>query len=831
MSPEGDLKTRISVDTEGAAAEFDKLTEKAQQLRLREAAAQEKMVRDLSTMSVEEFDKQIKAEEQLLERLRIKTINDADDVRSKLVEQYAERKQEHERRIQELDVEAIKIRTMGDESVEQQEKLRKIIKDRNDVMAKAREDEIKGLQDISARTRELHMAVPGEVPGAAPGDVPAGGGFTMMPGALAGAGGALQKGFAPLLRILGPIGIAFSLEQVVEKLYKANEELRVIRNNYADIAATMGDLFGVGGMFVGEAQVEMMQLQKSFAKRFADAFDEKIIPQLAATIQRAGVAPGELGGLTETAALMGMGAGVNPQAIGQLFARLYREFEIPVNRLAEETALLIDSAHNLRIPFEDLSKWTLTLAEQTRVYGFDVADSRRLVTKFAHELENGTVQMQSLVQAQRAMSDLSISESMGIIQFLDQISGFMEIPGFAEMVRGVGDPIEQMVFLRALGQNQMPVDIMERAKTDPEVAAQWGKGFDVETGKSLFNISSELAKAIDKLAVQMGGEMAGGEPGAAFIISGQLRKMFGEDLLGKPFIEQNRLLKGIRDDDIGIKGAVEKSGKDIVEKFVEQGAGLAEQRATMTGTIATGIKWFWRDTVGDISLMFRSVFGGELEDVQAQITRGGGGARAILGTGLEIEGEEKYTIGEIAQAGRAGAVAAGEDFSEGFVGFNQLIQHLITEGRVEGVDDVKMAHAISRYFFNIGVAPDVLPDPLRMGHLGITSPYRRDIPVAGTPAEQALAFRGEQLEPREQKQIRDLTSRIMNELSAGRIGDISAKQGVQLEMGGIQINLSGYKNIEEVNKAIKDNMVKFADEVISPEVQRVMQENNMESGQ
>ena len=831
--PDAELRTRISLDSTDASGEFDKLTEKAQQLRIREAAAQEKMVRDLSTMSVEEFDKQIKAEERLLDQLRIKQINDADDIRSKLVEQYAERKQEHERRIRELDIEAIKIRATGDESVEQQEKLRKVIKDRNDEMAAARDDEIKGLQDIAARTRELHVVTPAEIPGAIPtpsGGLDVAGGFTAVMSTVRGAGQKMQMALAPLLRILGPIGIAFSLEQVVEKLYKANEELRVIRNNYADIAATMGDLMGVGGLFVGKAQTEMMQLQRSFADRFADAFDEKIIPQLAATIQRAGVAPGELGGLTESAALMGMGAGINPQTIAQTFVRLYREFEIPANKLAEETALLIDAAQRLRVPFDDLAKWTLTLAEQTRIYGFDISDSRRLVTEFAHELENGTVQMQSLVQAQRAMSNLDVSSSMGIIQFLDQISGFMETAGFAEMVRGVGGPMEQSVFIRALGQGQMPIDIMEQAKTDPELATKWGKGFDVETGKGLFNISSDLLKAADKLSVQMGGEMAGGEPGAAFIISGELRKMFGEDLLGKPFAEQNAILEGIRNDDIGVKGAVEKSGTDIVAKLTDQGTILAEQRATITGTIATGIKWFWRDAAGDIGLMFRSVFGGELADVRAQVQRGGGGARAILGTGLEIEGEEKYTIGEIAQAGRAGAGAAGKDFAEGFEGFKQFMQHLITEGRVEGVDDVKAAQSLAKYFFNLGVAPTVKHEP--SGIAGIsTSYYQQDIPVTGTPEEQTKAFRSEYLVPKEQAQIQQITKQVMNELSAGRLGDISTKPGVQFEMGGIQINLSGYKNIDEVNKAIKDNIVRFTDEVIFPEVQRAMQENNAESGQ
>lgn len=837
--PEGDLRTRISVDTEGAAAEFDKLTEKAQQLRIQEAASQEKMVRDLSTMTVEEFDKQIKAEERLLERLRIKQINDADDVRSKLVEQYAQRKEEHERRIRELDTEAIKIRALGDESVEQQEKLRKVIKDRNDEMAKAREDEIKGLQEIAGRTRELHVAAPGGVPGAAPGGLEAAGGaaemgqFAMMATMMRTGGASMQKALAPLMRILGPVGIAFSLEQVVEKLYKANEELRVIRNNYADIAATMGDLVGVGGLFAGTAQASMIQLQRSFADQFADAFDEKIIPSIAAVIQRSGVPTGALAGLTETAALMGMGAGVAPQTIGGYFARLFFEFRVPLEELAEETALMVEAGHNVRITFEDLSKWTLTLAEQTRVYGFDVADSRRLITEFASEIAEGTVQMSDLVQVQKSMATLNLSASMGIVQFIDQIGNYMSgFPGFPEAVRAVGGDIERGLLIEAIGQGQMPLDVMRHVAHDERLGEAWGKFFDIETGVIREDvgrdIGAELLRGIRGASLEFA-EATGGGPAMQDHIMFQILKMFGLDLTGKPIATQNRILQGIEDKTISLRDAMkelETPAAKTVDELVAIGRGLALDRATITGKISTGIKWWWRDAAGDLGLLMRRAFGGELEDVRAQIQRGGGGARAISATGIEVEGGRVLSIAEIAQAGRSGAIAAGDDFKEGLSGFKDLIQHLITEGRIEGVTDIGMTNAIARYFFNIGVAPDIPPYVSRMG-----IQHERFVPpVVGTPEEQVTGFRREYLEPQRQERIQELTNDIVNALIAGQLGDVSRQRGVQIEMGDIQINLSGYKNIGEVNQAIDDKL-----DVVKAEVKAAVEEalnkDNMEATQ
>ncbi len=820
--PDNDLRTRISVDTEGAAAEFDKLTEKAQQLRLVEAAAQEKMVRDLSTMSVEEFDRQIKAEEQLLERLRIKTINDADDVRSKLVEQYAERKQEHESRIHELDVEAIKIRATGDESVEQQDKLRKVIKDRNDEMAKAREDEIKGLQDISARTRELHMAIPAEVPGAIPGAVGAqaeGGGIAQMAGMIGGAGATMQKAFAPLLRILGPIGIAFSLEQVVEKLHKANEELRVIRNNYADIAATMGDLMGVGGMYIGVAQGEMITLQRDFLLRFADAFDEKMIPALAATIQRAGVAPGELGGLTETAALMGMGAGISPQTIAQTFVRLYREFEIPASKLAEETTLLVDSAHRLRIPFEDLSKWTLTLAEQTRVYGFDVADSRRLVTEFAHELENGTVQLQDLVKVQKSMSQLNLSSAMGITLFLDQIVSAMPPGGLGgtllTSMRGAGDPIEQAGFLQAMLQGQLPTNVLERVLQDERLRSAYGGVFDVRPGEGgllpgMGNIGAQVMQGISGVA-ETQAERLGGGPMLQQEIMMQFLKMLNIDLTGMPIKEQNALLEGIKEGTFNMRDMMDKL-KSPTEKsaseLVKIGEGLAKDRATFTGKISAGMKLFWRDSSESIGLTMARFVGDEMADVQAQMrTRVGA---ATVGAFAGAVGDEgvPFQMGDVSQVLTEEQVFAGVQTAlqvdigtraQRRSAIMDLLQMLSEQGRIDNVD-----------FRNI-----------------INTLFGRIRPLSGSlfqpVTDQELS---EMISPR------GIANQLIPMITAGQAGDVDRRaSGVQLNVDGLTINLAQFSDIDELKREIKNNMEEFTDNVLVPEIERAIQVNNAESGQ
>lgn len=819
--PDPELKTIISLDTGQADQQMDQLTVKAQQVRMKEFMEQESLVQELTSLSVEEFDKQIKAQEQLLEQLRLKQENVADEDRQQLVRNFSERRQEHEVRLRELDEEMEKISADHATKVEQLERVKQIKAD-DDASVMQRAETIKTLEtevaEVVDRSRTNYLektkvahaleqdrletlrALSGQAQQEGGGG--AGGGTGIGDVAEVGALGlaSARAGAAflsPALRLLGIGAVALSLEQVVAKLISANEELRVIRSNYADIAASMGDLVGVGGVVFGAAQSALRETQRDIFLEFGTGVDERIFPQLVRTLSRGGFQPEALAGMGRRTLFGGIGAGTDPQSIAQLQVRLFREFRVPMDLLEAETALLIQVSQDLRIPFEDLTKWTITLAEQTRIYGFDVDDSRRIVTAFAKELDEGTVQIQDLVKAQRSLGDLGLSEGGAFVQFLGPISRAAEqlgLSGFERMVQQIGPGEEQARFFQALGQGEVLRTTLETAGPGQREAIE--QFFDPETLRlrpQFANINQTLEEARRVVTLEMArgmGEDIGGFAIAAIDL--QLRALLGEDVTNL----SNRTINALdqnRDEVIGVReviGDQTETANEFYDKLIEQGEKRAKLDASLTSAITTAIKSGWRDVAEAIGLSLARLFGDERADVEAQAKtiigeRVLGAAGIAGGEGLEaaLEGVGTLSADELRKIFGAGggALRPGEG-RRGREIMLDLLKALVASG------GVSLGQRSTRE----------LAEKLFSG-----------VPEFGPPPPTGLEFLAQR------GGIDPITSVLgtLGRLPRQLIGDVNPdKPGLQVNLGGVEINVTGgeFEQLrDELNREIVEPIIEM----------------------
>jgi len=879
--PDSELRTRVSLDAEDAQRQVESLSDKASDVRLKEVAAQQAMIRELSTLSIDEYDKQIKAQESLLEQLNLKHAAASDEERTRIIAEYDERKRDFDDRLKLLDEEDKNIRAKHAErlaeleqlkqsDVDSAEKRKEIEKEivslteegrtnylkKNELAYESEKDRLETLQQMAARVRET-ITTGSEI------ETPAGKGtlgtLGSLPGTLNQAGASLQGALSPILRILGPIGIAFSIEQVVEKLFKANAELRVIRNNYTEIAATMGDLVPLGGdMFVGKLTGAMSQLQRSMMLEFKDALDPKIFPTLAGIIYKGGFEEPEktVPDLTRSAILMGAGAGVSPAAIAGLYTQLSREFAFRPEQLEETVALLIKTAQGLKIPFEDLSKWTIGLSEQTRIYGYDLADSRRIVTAFAKELENGTVQIGDLVKVQLSLAGSSTQQQMGLLAFLPEISKQMgKGPGgktFEEMVTAIGDMSEQSQFLRYLLQDMLPIQVREDVRTGPQAEA-YGAAFNLETGEAKQDWRNQILRAIPEAMHERAGQMGGGGAGTEFMMTEALIRMIVPALVDLPIRKQNEIWEEIRKGtfkDVDFEhikttavatSEIVGSTKTAADALKEAGRGVLHDRESLAGGVKVGLDLWWQDTAEGFALMMRRAIGTDAKDIAAwNYSRQGESflttTSNVLGPNF-VERKDEVTPAQLTRLGQALVQTAGgkaTDLAEAKLFLTDVIEEMVNQGRLKYIkyaESYETATDIMNKAAGFNVEREArkevtggsfLESPFMPGSAWKVFRPSDTEPPKGTPASPEAIT-----DMTVHRQAENIAQLLAKQIESGQIlKDIdTTRAGMQFNFGGIQISLTNVPDEETLRRlAVEAFDTQFSNEVIPqliPELRRM----------
>lgn len=730
--PSNTLHTRVELDTETAQQQQEALILRQDQIRLREYAEQEKLIRSLSTMSVEEMEKQIAAQEKLLSELNLKQEQVGDAQRQRMVQEWEERRQEHRKRIEELDLEGVKLQEhytkLREEkkALEQSEfgsnesreaatkRLLAIETEIGDVVERSRQAYVSKTQEAYEMEKDRLDTIKGMLEhekAKAAGEEDSGGGLGALMGGLRGlpdkinaAGASASKALSPFLRLFGVAGVAFSLEQVLEKLYKANAELREIRNSYANIALEMGDVAGGGGMFIATNFAAMDDLRRRAAR--TGAVGDEVVPGLARTFTRAGFAPEAIPGLAETSIGLGAGYGVSPMEIGQTAARLYREFHVSAADVMLVTREILEDVRDLRTPFQDLAKWTLSLTEQTRIYGYSIEDSRHLVRRFAHELHEGIVSIGDLVRVQRSMSELGLSQGFMLSALMNpsDVAGLVgagRVGAFSSL-----NQTDQALLLRRMGGGQLTEWETESIRHSSQAGA-FSQFVDPATGQFRAGDANALARTIMNISQRMASEIGGG-PGLESEIMMNISKGLGLDLTGAPRTV-NELAEAIKAGELG-----KKSMADIAEEGVslqndikmtsEDGWKWLKEQGPLSKQVSAGIGEWWRDTSESLMLNMTRIFSGDAGDVRAFMrTRAGGATLTAFAEGagispMSIMSPDMLTA-EQARMGVAGAMLYGRgSYAE----------------RMEAIT------ALLEYRGAAGVSPGALPDFIRE----VTRPYQ-----------------------------------------------------------------------------------------------------------
>lgn len=767
-----ELRTRIGIDTDQAQQDYESL------------------VHSLSSMSVEEYEKQAAAQLRVMEQIDSRVKDTTREEREEVARNFALRKQgydeemralkergdalsqEHYDSLQRLqELKGVRESTggvRGEEEIVLEERVNDLVSQRkgiflemNDLEAKAVEDKIATYDELAKKIRDTS----GEE-----------GGFGSVLGAgkqasdaINTAGASLQRALGPLFRILGPVGIAFSLEQVVEKLFKANEELRQIRANYADVAASMGDYTaGVGSL--GGAQLELYQ--REIMSRYGDAIDKRMVPQVAAALYPGGFGEESMVGMTDFSLFMGMGSGVNPTEIATTAARLRRTLGISEEQIKSEIALLVDSAHELRIPFQDLAKWTTSLQEQTKLYGFELEDNRRLVGAFAHELDQGVIKLEDLVRVQTTLAGADESRALGVVAFRDQISKYM--PGLNETLSGVGDTREQALYIRSMLQGRLPQETLRGLSDDQR--ALYGRSFDLTTGEATdTGFRSRLMQAVVQTARGFGAEAGGGALGSTQMMYEFLDSILGTNLSTRPIESSDAILRALEsgipltDETIGRlsgsgptgDGEPSKDAKAIISELTSIGEEITKNRMSLGSGVKSGVDEWWRDSSENIVLSFSRFFGGDMADVAAwrRTPEGqasyGVFARSIPGFSMTDGGPLGYE--QLIRGLRASAGVTGGDPGRRRGAMEDLLQLLIGEGRIDGIDPRDAADE-ARYlmgqYYNTGTREVPLPaseQPMRFFKAGAATDLMfpdvrtttQRLPSVGVMAAVERASRGQ----------------------------------------------------------------------------------------
>jgi len=841
------------LDSSAAEQGVDQLMQKARDVRATEFADQQKMVQDLATMSVEEFDRQIEAQGRLLDKLRIKQESMGDEERIRIVQEYAERKKVFEDTIKGLDEEANKIAELHAKRVQELEELRWLDGPEEMEQRKAREIELeKEISKIVAESRDNYIARTEEAykmeedrlkalqelaTQGAPDEAKGGPGFADalkgLPGQLDQVGAKAQHAMAPLLKILGPVGIAFSLEQVVEKLFKANEELRVIRNNYAEIAASMGELANVGeGVYVNPASAALMSLQREFTLQYGGGIDPKMIPQVASTLMTqggmAGVDPETLRKVVEETARIGVVAG-NPQEVAQVGARLYREFHVEIENVTGELALLKESAEEANVPFADLARNTLMLAEQTRIYGFDIEDSRRLVTEFSHELHNGTLSMQDLIQVQRATADMPEQQRLGLVAYMDRLSRIVgELPGGENLGRlfdMVGGAEAQGAFMQFIQQGQVPTPEMDLLRSLPEDSSQrqaYGAFFNMESGMiqpGMSGVGGDIRQAATRLVDELALEMSGGSVGRQRVLRQQLMRMFTPEMADKPIAEEEAM-RGVVEM-VGRGGGVGEGGDIVIPEDTKQKtreASLAalvkisdellENRQNFADGIKAGMSIWWQDVSKDINTFFNRALGSKTENLLADwgaSPEGGafmGATREVLGPGTDVYAPGKVSFQQMVEISEQVAVLADGNTRQAKKYMEDLVRMLVKQGA--------LGHGLSLW--------DV--EGLVEGFISAGEGESR----RGLSPEEQLDRMDEIYSNRYRKRVEDDVSRLGKQ--RGTVDDVDTTMpGLQVHLGGVTVTVFPTKD-RVTREELTTKLDESRDEIIDMVIREMNNPNN-----
>jgi hypothetical protein len=294
-------------------------------------------------------------------------------------------------------------------------------------------------------------------------------------------------GWGSMMGILSVAGIAGIMAQSVQMLREARTEARRV-----------GEQAGRDPEFQYGLSESFQYLQRTF----------NISPQQAGRVagEFVPIAPGgheggrAVGALTEQAVLMGRGLGMDPQTISRMMTqfRLLEGTALP--ELQNRIANLSNEARKAGIPAEEYISTLSQMVQQNRQYGTSIEESRQLMHLFSRELQQGTISVQEIIQAQHAAQRAPLGlQAMVGMQMLRQGGPV------ADMLRDLGaeDPYTAGMAIRTTLQGGMMTPEGEFIGPSEQTGEQ---------REMVATRRSQIERAMYDMVMQFGREAGGDNP-------------------------------------------------------------------------------------------------------------------------------------------------------------------------------------------------------------------------------------------------------------------------------------------------------------------------------
>jgi hypothetical protein len=368
-----------------------------------------------------------------------------------------------------------------------------------------------------------------------------------------------------------------------------------------------------------DATGQLMDLQRKLDVQSSGTIPEKTVPEVATILSRGGIRGSALVSSTEELIRAAPGAGIDVNTLARFEADLVAKFGLTADTARLQIAGVINDAQQLRIPFDDMSKWLISVQERLRLFGYDVDDSRRIVRAFGEDIHKGNISLGELIATLESTAKLNTGQGVVIASFAKQLSDAIS-PEFVKDMQSLGSSLEQGLFINAIFEGRVTDKALDLA--EPAEKATLEKYF---TGKGDLldeSLKLKLRGAMTDIAMSMMGDIKGA------LTQEEMLKEFLK-MLGIP-VSDVAVTRDVQDR-LAKLGAGQGDGvklQDVMTKLVKNGDAIIDERAKMSDHVYTGLKLFWRDTASDIALTFSRLFGNDADDVKAQM-RTSGGRQAI----------------------------------------------------------------------------------------------------------------------------------------------------------------------------------------------------------
>lgn len=251
-------------------------------------------------------------------------------------------------------------------------------------------------------------------------------------------------GFSDFMGFVGAMaGPMAALTFLGGSLYQAHDRIREARIEGTRLAVSMG-MEPEAGMAIGQSLLELPRLKG------ASKEDVTSVVRAFAPIAATGAAtPGSIGRLAGEAFDVSTVTGVAPADAARLMTNFRVLEDVPFERLKNSFLGIDYAAKEAGITTSTFVGWLNTAIDSGKLYNISIDESKNLLLRYSSELREGTLTVQQLTTAQkavgtspegfRAMMGQRIAEAGGpVAQYLESI-GATSAMGRATAIRAIGE--------------------------------------------------------------------------------------------------------------------------------------------------------------------------------------------------------------------------------------------------------------------------------------------------------------------------------------------------------------------------------------------------------